>query len=400
MKWIHATAAILALVLPSYAWPAPLEGLLGTSMPAQTGSAETPFNSPAFTGTVADASSARTAARFQSVLDNLAPDVPSANRGANEERVYRSASPSVVLIVTDDALGSGVVVGPSGLIVTNLHVVGKANSVGVVFKPAIEGATISKANVLVARVIRRDEVADLALIQVAEPPSGVPVLKVGSSADVEVGSDVHAIGHPTGEAWTYTRGIVSQIRRNYSWSNEDKVPHNADVIQTQTPINPGNSGGPLLNDSLEVVGINAFKSAGEGLNFAISGEDVQALLARTQDRMEAPPVRESSAGAACQWKVLNHWRSTDPLGTYQAIDTACDGKVGFVLFTPDDTTQPRFLLFDSKGTGKFDTMFVDERRDGAIEYAFYDTVGDGKFHVKGYFRPGESEPYRYEPISN
>jgi S1-C subfamily serine protease len=76
---------------------------------------------------------------------------------------------------------------------------------------------------------------------------------------------------PTGEAWTYTTGVISQYRRAYEWQAEgDPIKHKADIIQTQTPINPGNSGGPLLGDTGNLIGVNSFKASGEGLNFAVS----------------------------------------------------------------------------------------------------------------------------------
>ena len=136
--------------------------------------------------------------------------------------------------------------------------------------------------------------ADLALIEVTEIPSRREAAgDRRTSSAVQVGSDVHAIGHPTGESWTYTRGIVSQIRRDYEWRAERQIVHKATVIQTQTPINPGNSGGPLLDDNLEVIGINSFDGEGEGLNFAVSAEDVKAFLARTDDRLQ----RQAGAAA-------------------------------------------------------------------------------------------------------
>ena len=226
----------------------------------------------------------RAAARLGKVLDGLQPEARAATRGANEARVYQAASPAVVLVVSKDALGSGAMISADGKIITNLHVVGEDEEVGVVFKPKTEGAEISDADVRVARVIRRDEVADLALLQVSEVPPGVTPLSIAGDAAVQVGSDVHAIGHPTGQTWTYTRGIVSQIRKDFAWGADDKTEHKATVVQTQTPINPGNSGGPLLDDQLEIVGINSFKGEGEGLNFAVSAADVRAFLTREADR--------------------------------------------------------------------------------------------------------------------
>ena len=239
-------------------------------------------------------------------------------RGANEARIYKAAAPSVVLIVTDSALGSGAVIGPGGLVITNLHVVGNSNDVGVVFKPKLEGAKIEKSDIHVGHVIRRDEVADLALVQVPDAPSDVPIIAIGKTDSVEIGDDVHAIGHPTGEDWTYTKGIVSQIRREFKWmGDEDHLAHEATVIQTQTPINPGKSGGPLIDNKLQIVGINSFKSEGEGLNFAVSADDINAFLERSQDRTVAVAV--PAASQTCKWTIISQRLSTDPAGTYQAL---------------------------------------------------------------------------------
>src|SRR5262249_1939909 len=99
---------------------------------------------------------------------------------------------------------------------------------------------------------------------------------------------VAAIGHPEGQSWTYTKGIVSQIRPDFAWSTGQGESHRATVIQTQTPINPGNSGGPLLSDDGRIVGINSFRATeGEGLNFAVSAKDISAFLNNQADGMAA-----------------------------------------------------------------------------------------------------------------
>src|SRR6516164_7639410 len=86
--------------------------------------------------------------------------------------------------------------------------------------------------------------------------------------------------------WTYTTGIISQYRQAYEWqAKDDPIKHKADVIQTQTPINPGNSGGPLLSDSGSLIGVNSFKYDGEGLNFAVSVEEVRKFIGRPGNRI-------------------------------------------------------------------------------------------------------------------
>lgn len=327
-------------------------------------------------------------------LDTATPHL----RGTREVAVYAQVSPAVVLILNGDSLGSGTLIDERGLIVTNYHVVQGSAHVGVIFKPAVEGARVTKAQVIAANVVRVDQIADLALVRVQEVPPQAHSARLASIKGLQVGDDVHAIGHPTGEAWTYTRGIVSQIRRDYDWHAEDNVGHHADVIQTQTPINPGNSGGPLLNNDAEVVGVNSFKGEGEGLNFAVSADAVRTLLAAVSDRLARPiQTKANTKTTACEPKVLKSWRITDPVGTDALVDLDCDGDGDVIYQTPDDTSLPTFILIDSKHAGRIDIVMVCPKRDGYPSYALYDTTGSGKPDMVGYFRNHEFEPYKVEP---
>jgi len=209
------------------------------------------------------------------------PDAPK-TRGAREADVYRRIAPSVVLVETNDAIGSGSVVSGGGEIITNWHVVKGYSKVGIIFKPTDEGQSVRASRAFVADVLKHDEVADLALLRLETLPATLPAaVRLGDFGKVSVGDDVDAIGHPSGEAWTFTKGIVSQIRKGYQWKADDGVAHSADVIQTQMPINPGNSGGPLLDVGGSLIGINAFKAEGEGLNFARQALFLRGVIQRT-----------------------------------------------------------------------------------------------------------------------
>lgn len=382
-------ATVLILASTSYAWAqVSTEGpSLGGVMPKATARGSSPapdgFASPANSG-----------ARVGKVVTGLKAQGRAATRGALEVKVYQAASPAVVLVVSDDMLGSGVLISADGKIITNLHVVGAAKEVGVVFKPKVEGAEVGDADVRTAKVLRRDEVADLALLQV-EPPPGVTPLVIGDSSKIEVGADVHAIGHPTGESWTYTRGIVSQVRKDYAWRIEDGLARKATVIQTQTPINPGNSGGPLIADDLTIVGINSFKGEGEGMNFAVSAEDVKAFLARDADRLseQARNIPEN-----CELTIVSEKPSKDPAGIYYFMDEDCDGAEDFMIFEPKRKRDAHVYIFDDDRNGVIDAMLYDDDRDGDFESALYDTDGDGVADLSGKFRDGEDEPYMYEKL--
>jgi len=188
-------------------------------------------------------------------------------RGAKDVELYERVAPGVVLIFAGSSEGSGTVLSKDGMILTNLHVVQGNDVVGVAFKPP-SGTT--GYDVYVAKVIKRDEVADLALLQLLTLPKKLTLVALGSMDAAKVGADVHAIGHPGGENWTYTKGIISQVRPGYLWPGDGDTLHKATVIQTQTPLNPGNSGGPLLADDGRLIGVNSFISEEYGgLNYAV-----------------------------------------------------------------------------------------------------------------------------------
>ncbi len=334
---------------------------------------------------------------FSNALSALSADHVT-TRGINDVRLYAATAPGVVLIVTNNSLGSGSLISEAGLIITNLHVVGNEEQVGVIVKPRQEGAAISKADVRSATVVRRDQISDLALIQLDSVPAALPTIALGSMDEVQVGADVHAIGHPTGEAWTYTKGIVSQIRQNYKWHAQDGVSHVALVIQTQTPINPGNSGGPLLSDRGDLVGVNSFKGQGEGLNFAVSVDDVRRIVSADSDRMVHKTSRTHSQ--TCEPKYYKKVTIKDPPGTRQLIDFDCSGQPDAALVVPDDPALPIAIQVDPQHTGKITGVFLDEHRDGKFGISYWDTTGSGKADLKCYQNNGDFNPVRCEKVKN
>lgn len=184
--------------------------------------------------------------------------------------VYHRVGPAVVELGVSGqggrGTGSGVVVDPSGLIITNNHVVAQANGIAVRFR---DGTTRS------AEVLRTDPANDLALLRVDLPP-GSAVAPLSDSDQVQVGDDVIAIGNPFGLEQTVTQGIVSAVQRDW----RPDAPQG--LIQTDAPINPGNSGGPLFNARGEVIGITSMIASpvrgSVGIGFAVPINTAKQLL--------------------------------------------------------------------------------------------------------------------------
>jgi serine protease Do len=160
-----------------------------------------------------------------------------------------------------EALGSGVVVDRAGYVLTNNHVVDKADRIQVKF--------MDDPTQYEAKVVGTDSATDLAVIKVEGKHDFIP-LKIGNSDAVQVGDWALAIGSPLGFDATVTAGIISAKERTMKDDNSMQFQH---FLQTDAAINPGNSGGPLLDMRGEVVGINtaiASRSGGyQGIGFAL-----------------------------------------------------------------------------------------------------------------------------------
>jgi S1-C subfamily serine protease len=204
---------------------------------------------------------------------------------ANTTEVFSNASPSVVY-VTSTALrrqrfslnvmeipqgaGSGFVWDDSGLIVTNYHVVARANRLTV---------TLSDQREFEAKVVGLAPERDLAVLRLIAPPDQLIELPLGDSSELSVGRKVMAIGNPFGLDTTLTVGVVSALGREIQSPSGRKI---RGVVQTDAAINPGNSGGPLLNSLGQLVGVNTAiyspSGASAGIGFAIPVNTVKEVV--------------------------------------------------------------------------------------------------------------------------
>ncbi|MFO0295482.1 MAG: Do family serine endopeptidase [Rhodospirillales bacterium] len=210
--------------------------------------------------------------------------------------VVRSAAPAVVNIYTgrniapwmmtdpsfrqffaeqaprrvQNSLGSGVIVDPSGIVVTNNHVIAKADEIKVILADRRE---------FEAKVLRADERTDLAVLKIEAPGGRLPALEFADSDDIEVGDLVLAIGNPFGVGQTVTLGIVSALARTQVGIADYRF-----FIQTDAAINPGNSGGALIGADGRLIGINTaiYNREGGGgslgIGFAIPSNMVRSVV--------------------------------------------------------------------------------------------------------------------------
>ncbi len=194
--------------------------------------------------------------------------------------------------------GSGFIIDPSGLIVTNNHVVGRADRITVALADGTE---------LPARLIGSDDLTDIAVIRVSSP-APLPFVKWGDSRAVEVGDWILAAGNPFGLGSSVTAGIVSARGRDIGAGPFD------DFIQIDAPINPGNSGGPTFNLDGEVIAVNTAivspTGGSVGIGFAVPSEIAVRIVSDLRDKgridrgwlgvsvQDAPGARAANNGVA------------------------------------------------------------------------------------------------------
>jgi serine protease Do len=167
-----------------------------------------------------------------------------------------------------NGMGTGIIIDERGYILTNFHVVDGVTQIKV---------TMADQRTLTAILIAHDPTTDLAVIKI-KSESPLPVIRIGTSADLMEGEEVIAVGNAYGYTHTVTRGIISALHRSVQVSDDQ---HYHDLIQTDASINPGNSGGPLLNIDGEMIGINvAVRVGAQGIGFALPIDQAMEVAAR------------------------------------------------------------------------------------------------------------------------
>ena len=225
--------------------------------------------------------------------DSMPPEWRGQPRERNQREPSRRSRPII------QGAGSGFIIEPSGIIVTNAHVIGDATNVLVGLHDGSEYP---------ATMIGIDELTDIALLKI-EPQRPLSAVSLGHSRQMRVGQWVMAAGNPFGLGGSVTSGIISAIGRDIRLGPFD------DFIQTDAPINPGNSGGPLFNLAGEVIGITTLifspSGASAGIGFAVPSELARPVIEQllrggrvergwlgvSVGDVESPPGRPARAGA-------------------------------------------------------------------------------------------------------
>jgi S1-C subfamily serine protease len=266
---------------------------------------------------------------LDSALDPFDPNLPPQNAGpvADDGRLLDAYSnavidvtervgPAVVRVETGSelpnrrsrgGLGSGIVISPDGLVLTNNHVVGTSRQIRL---------RDNEGLVTEARVLGVDPDTDLALLR-ADGARDLRHAVLGNSKNLRRGQLVVAIGNPLGFESTVTAGVVSALGRSIRSVTGRTIE---DVIQTDAALNPGNSGGPLVSTAAEVIGINtAIISGAQGICFAVASNTAQFVLSEI---IRHGHVRRAYIGVSAQ---------SAPIPRRHAHLAGIDNKIGALL---------------------------------------------------------------------
>ncbi|HEX7252287.1 MAG TPA: trypsin-like peptidase domain-containing protein [Thermoanaerobaculia bacterium] len=157
------------------------------------------------------------------------------------------------------SLGSGVIIDPKGIILTNDHVISGASKIIATTKSGVE---------LECEVVGSDADNDLAVLRTRKAVTSLPAIRLGTSSDLMIGETVVAIGNPFGLSNTVTAGVLSALGRSVRGNENQRLY--TDFLQIDAPINPGNSGGPVVNIQGDLIGIaTAIIGGAQGIGFAI-----------------------------------------------------------------------------------------------------------------------------------
>src|SRR6266852_3195854 len=257
-----------------------------------------------------DASSQATrqaAAGDDALLDAYSNAVISVTERVGPAVVRVETGPKVRTSRDRGGMGSGIVISPDGLVLTNSHVVGASKQIRLRDSEGMVGE---------ARVLGVDPDTDLALLR-ADGVRDLRYASLGNSKSLRRGQLVIAIGNPLGFESTVTAGVVSALGRSIRSVSGRTIE---DVIQTDAALNPGNSGGPLVSSAAEVIGINtAIISGAQGICFAVASNTAQFVLSEI---IRHGYVRRAYIGVSGQ---------TAPIPRRHAVLAGVENKMGALL---------------------------------------------------------------------
>ena len=284
--------------------------------------------------------------------------IQTVTRGEKEKTIWKILQNATVIIKCfnndKNSIGAGTIIENGKYILTNWHVVEvNSNDIYVAFKPKF-GNKPSKNSYYKVELIKKDILKDLALLKLDDSITqnkNIQSLQLAQEKSLEVGEDIYNMGHPIGYFYTPGSGMIKNISNDYSWSN-----HEADfIIQHSIPSSSGSSGGPLVNEKLELLGINAFSNTqGQNLNFAISLIDIKQFLEQKSENTK-------------QIIVTN----LDSLNKY-IIETGYkkERTLGYIKIAKVDLNRNGIvdaLLFDTDNDGAWNLIKYDKDEDGIIE---------------------------------
>jgi S1-C subfamily serine protease len=243
----------------------------------------------------------------QPLLDAYSNAVISVTERIGPAVVRVETGPKVPQSRERGGLGSGIVISPDGLVLTNSHVVGASKQIRL---------RDNEGMITDARVLGVDPDTDLALLR-ADDVRDLHYASLGNSKSLRRGQLVVAIGNPLGFESSVTAGVVSALGRSIRSANGRTIE---DVIQTDAALNPGNSGGPLVSSNAEVIGINtAIINGAQGICFAVASNTAQFVLSEI---IRHGHVRRAYIGVSGQ---------SAPIPRRHAVVAGIENKVGSLL---------------------------------------------------------------------
>ena len=337
-----------------------------------------------------------TASKYAKELDSTLREKKKIKYRGSAKEIYKNYSKSVFYLYNPDmkTMGTGFLVDDEGLVLSNWHVAEKTETLYLWTLP--DGGELSEeflfdeSPYFNSSVVAVNKEQDLALIKVRGLPKSIKSVKLGSNDVVSVGDNVYAIGHPMSYPWTFSFGMVSQVRNNFKWKYDTKYEHKADVVQMQTPISTGNSGGPLFSSDGFVIGVNTLGMPdGQNLNFAVAVDHVKKFIDANPDVKNVNPITSivkkeypnaitqdfDENGVIDTWYIDTNKNSKADRGY---VDENEDGIVDGILYDENENGIFEIYAVDTDGDGKYNEYYIDKNEDGKADVISYDYDQDGK----------------------